>query len=64
MDVIITYTKRIIKVFENASNLEKEKVRLYWHDPSKSFVTYIMYIKILLVDVWPIEYIYIYIYHS
>lgn len=29
MDVIITYTKRIIKVFENASNLEKEKVRLY-----------------------------------
>lgn len=59
MDMIITYTKRIIKVFENASNLEKEKVRLYWHDPSKSFVTYIMYIRILLVTMFDQSNIYI-----
>lgn len=43
--------KRIVKAFGNASNLKKKKkkVRLYWHDLSKSFITYIA-LKIPLIE--------------
>lgn len=45
----IQLIERIIKVFENANNLEKEKVRLYWYDISVEIIRCVYYvIKFLL----------------
>lgn len=54
----IQLIERIIKVFENANNLEKEKVRLYWHDISVEIIRCVYYVIKFFLLRYPTDRIY------
>lgn len=54
----IQLIERIIKVFENVNNLEKEKVRLYWHDISVEIIHCVYYVIKFFLLRYPTDRIY------